>query len=71
MIGCQRCHKRISQARGLCASCYQHYARQIRTGKTTWQQLVNAGFAAAAEKQGATWANFRLKPATQPNASAH
>ncbi len=40
---CLACHKTFAQNRGLCMRCYARYREQIRTKKTTWEQLEQEG----------------------------
>ena len=42
--------KRLAVCRGLCWACYQKAVRYVKSGRTTWDQLVSAGFAKATNR---------------------
>lgn len=43
ICGHELCGQRAKGHRGLCDNCYNTRLRQIRTGKTTWDRLIEEG----------------------------
>ncbi len=35
---------RIATCRGMCSTHYSYYAKQVASGKTTWDKLVEEGY---------------------------
>jgi hypothetical protein len=48
MRRCLNCPSVIIRARGNCGTCYQQLYDQVKSGQTTWAQLVREGKATAA-----------------------
>ena len=46
----ERNGKQVSGARGLCLKCYQIATRFVRSGKATWEELVEKGLCTEASK---------------------
>lgn len=42
-ISCMRCKQKISYRRGCCVSCVGWCYRQVKSGRTTWEQLITEG----------------------------
>ncbi len=46
-IACMMSCQRIQYCRGLCTNCYQKYAKMVKKGLTTWEELESQGKAVA------------------------
>lgn len=43
MIGCMSCKQKAARTRGVCDTCCARFRRQIKAGKTTWEELEKQG----------------------------
>jgi hypothetical protein len=56
--GCLLCPvgaKKPARTRGLCRSCYNRCAKEIRQRQTTWAELERKGLALPAQRKGEVW----------------
>lgn len=52
------CCEREANSRGLCWPCYQSALRLVKSGKTTWDELVNMGFVKKSKHGGKEGSNL-------------
>jgi hypothetical protein len=48
--------------RGLCHRCYQRASRDVRTRKTSWKRLIDAGLALRKKKVSSSTSPFWSQP---------